>query len=659
VVNWFASSEMCRVIPFVCIALVMILTAPLCLAQNKKESNEKARSSYRKYSSKVGNDAAALLEEANELKNSQPGEALNRVEEALGISVAQGDLLNQGKGYLLIGEINENIEEWKLARDNYLRAYERLSVDYSATPEFRRALQGLGSTNLKLSKYEEALRYLKHAASLSGADAAYTAERYLDISEVYYQMGNYAESLNALESIPAEYKNTFTSIGSRSENQRAKINARLSLPVEDKNIYESPLNTLRSTRTADAAQQQSLQNAKEDIADVLRDQQKYDEEISLRNQSIEYNLESNNLSEVTKDKVEIGKTLIAKGEDVAALKALEEAARIASELDNPNEQAHAFLALANQYEKTGKTQQALAAYRKYSQAIAKAVKASEDELIEKSTLTDKVKDIEELTADVSIGRQEYSLEMATVNRQQLIIYGLLLIIAIVVITSYFIYKNAQASKLANQLLALKSLRSQMNPHFIFNALNSVNQFIMHQDERTANKFLSEFSQLMRLVLENSQEDFIPLSKEQEILALYLKLEHYRFRDKFDYEIKVDPALQSDSIEVPPMLIQPYIENAVWHGLRYKESKGKLALKFVSDNGGLVVEITDDGIGRKRSTELKTENQKKQHSTGLKNIQERLRIINKVYRVNCHVSISDIGENTGTRVLLHLPIRQAV
>jgi two-component system LytT family sensor kinase len=94
-------------------------------------------------------------------------------------------------------------------------------------------------------------------------------------------------------------------------------------------------------------------------------------------------------------------------------------------------------------------------------------------------------------------------------------------------------------------------------------------------------------------------------------------------------------------------------------LRYKESKGKLALKFVSDNGGLVVEITDDGIGRKRSTELKTENQKKQHSTGLKNIQERLRIINKVYRVNCHVSISDIGENTGTRVLLHLPIRQAV
>lgn len=89
---------------------------------------------------------------------------------------------------------------------------------------------------------------------------------------------------------------------------------------------------------------------------------------------------------------------------------------------------------------------------------------------------------------------------------------------------------------------------------------------------------------MRLVLENSQEDFIPLVKEQEILTLYLKLEHYRFRDKFDYEINLDENISADSVEVPPMLIQPYIENAVWHGLRYKETKGKLTLNISSENG---------------------------------------------------------------------------
>ena len=194
----------------------------------------------------------------------------------------------------------------------------------------------------------------------------------------------------------------------------------------------------------------------------------------------------------------------------------------------------------------------------------------------------------------------------------------------------------------------------MNPHFIFNALNSVNQFISQQDERTANQFLSEFALLMRLVLENSQEDFIPLQKEQEILSLYLKLEHHRFRDKFDYEIKVDENVNPEAIQIPPMLIQPYIENAVWHGLRYKNEKGKLLLHFYRQNGHLVAEITDDGIGRQRSAELKTENQKKHNSTGLKNIEERLAIINKVYQLDYRVHIED-RKNNGTQVSVYLPV----
>jgi LytS/YehU family sensor histidine kinase len=194
----------------------------------------------------------------------------------------------------------------------------------------------------------------------------------------------------------------------------------------------------------------------------------------------------------------------------------------------------------------------------------------------------------------------------------------------------------------------------MNPHFIFNALNSVNQFISQQDERTANRFLSEFALLMRLVLENSQEDFIPLHREQEILSLYLKLEHYRFRDKFDYEIKVDDNVNVEEIQIPPMLIQPYIENAVWHGLRYKNEKGKLLLHFYRQNGSLVAEISDDGVGRQRSAELKTENQKKHNSTGLKNVADRLAIINKVYHLDYRVDIED-RENNGTRVSVYLPV----
>jgi LytS/YehU family sensor histidine kinase len=335
---------------------------------------------------------------------------------------------------------------------------------------------------------------------------------------------------------------------------------------------------------------------------------------------------------------------------------VEEAAMIADTLNNPKEQANAFLTLADLYEKNGRNNQALTAYKKYSNAIARIEKQNEHQLLEKSVLIKKQRDIEELTKDVSIGQREDTIQRATVFRQELIIYGLLLIILIVIVTSYFIYKNAQASKVANQLLALKSLRSQMNPHFIFNALNSVNHFISEKDERTANKFLAEFSQLMRLVLENSQEDFIPLDTEKEILSLYLKLEHYRFRDKFDYEIQFDHDINADAIEVPPMLIQPYIENAVWHGLRYKETKGKLLLRFHKESKNLVVEITDNGIGRKKSAALKTENQKKHNSTGLKNIQHRLTLINKVYHANYRVSLQDLEQDNGTSVRIYLPLK---
>jgi tetratricopeptide (TPR) repeat protein len=648
-----------RAVTIICVTLIFGLAGPAS-GQQKSSAPDSKKESYYKFKNRLPSepDAAGLLEEAELLKVTQPGEALNKVEEALGISVAQGDSFNEGKAYMLIGEINDGIQEWNLALANYLKAHEKFRGEFLATPEYRKVLQGLGNANLRLGLYQEALRYLQEAVALD-ADREYRAERWLDISEVYYQMGDYAEAQKALDNISLSRRKAASSLDVRVQNQRAKVNTRTGDVVQTQDLYRNSLNTLRSNNKVDKAEEQSLQETKEEISGVLREQQQYDMEIDLRNRSIEYNLESNNLAEVTKDRVEIGKTLAAKGENDEALKQLEKAAQIAGTLDNPKEKANAYLVLAGQYEKNGRTGQALNAYRRYSQAVMESEELTETRAREKSTLITRQEEIEQLTQYVSGGKQEASLEEATVFRQQLIIYGLLVIIAIIGVTSYFIYKNARASKAANQLLALKSLRGQMNPHFIFNALNSVNQFIAQQDERTANRFLTEFSQLMRLVLDNSQEDFISLSKEQELLSLYLKLEHYRFRDKFDYEIKTDPSVSIDSIEVPPMLIQPYIENAVWHGLRYRETKGKLALTFSRESDNLVVEIIDDGIGRKKSAELKTENQRKHNSTGLKNIRERLAIINKVYKKDFRVSVSDFAEGVGTRVLLYLPIGKTV
>jgi LytS/YehU family sensor histidine kinase len=156
-------------------------------------------------------------------------------------------------------------------------------------------------------------------------------------------------------------------------------------------------------------------------------------------------------------------------------------------------------------------------------------------------------------------------------------------------------------------------------------------------------------------LENSEEDFIPLNKEIELLELYMKLEHSRFPEKFDYSFEVDPHLDVEGFTIPPMLLQPYIENAIWHGLRYKEEKGKLkvALSPIGSEKIKIV-ITDDGIGRKQSKLLKTKNQKKQKSKGMGNIQRRIAILNALHAEQVKVDVNDLmPDGSGTRVELEL------
>ncbi|MBL7861028.1 MAG: histidine kinase [Cyclobacteriaceae bacterium] len=619
-------------------------------AQEKEESKKNSYKSLKSRSSP--SSIQQLLQEATALKNTNPSQSLSNIQEALGMSLAQGDVFQEARCYLMLGEINEGIQEWSLALDNYEKAYQKLRSQFEKTAEYNRALQGLGITNLKLGNYQAALAYFQQTLSLR-LSADELIERTLDISEVYYQMGSYTKALEAIEEITVNVQKDV--VASKVQNQKAKIYARLNEVDKANDYYQSSQRNLRAAGSAVPKKDEELamQSTKEEISEVLREQKRYDEDISLRNQSIDYNLESNNLKEVSKDKIELSKSLAAKGETGKAIRELEEAATLADTINNPKEQANAFLALADLFEKNGRPTEALATYKKYSEAMSRNEQMNQIVVQEKAELIKKQKEIEELTKTIALGQQE---EQTTLQRQRLIIYGLVLILLIITVTSFLIYKNAQASKRANQLLALKSLRSQMNPHFIFNALNSVNQFISQNDERTANKFLTEFSRLMRLVLENSQEDFITLQKEEEIISLYVKLEHYRFRDKFDYSIEVDPELNKESIELPPMLIQPYIENAVWHGLRYKEEKGKLDIRLRKRNGYLQILIEDDGIGRTRSTQLKTPNQKRHNSTGLKNIQERLSILNTVYKTNYQVTTEDSTPDSGTRVTISIPIQ---
>src|ERR1051326_355540 len=163
---------------------------------------------------------------------------------------------------------------------------------------------------------------------------------------------------------------------------------------------------------------------------------------------------------------------------------------------------------------------------------------------------------------------------------------------------------------------MQALRAQMNPHFIFNSLNSINRFILQNNRAQASEYLTKFSKLVRMILQNSQASLISLESELESLGLYLEMEALRFNYHFNYKISVPKDLDIEMLKVPPLIIQPYVENAIWHGLMHKEEKGQLDIEVSQENDHLFFKITDDGIGRKMATELASKSATKHKSMGL-------------------------------------------
>ena len=211
---------------------------------------------------------------------------------------------------------------------------------------------------------------------------------------------------------------------------------------------------------------------------------------------------------------------------------------------------------------------------------------------------------------------------------------------------------------------LTALRAQMNPHFVFNALNSIQEFILTSNSRYANRYLSQFARLMRNVLNFSDKGQISLKKEIETLQLYLSLESLRFGDQFTYHFEVDEGIEPESCQIPPMLLQPFVENAIKHGLMHKNGSKNLYLRFYPQDNYLICEIEDDGIGRARSSEIRKRNPNLYPSKAISLTKERLQLLSAVTSYTLEVKVHDLKDKlenpTGTRVILQLgPLRDKI
>ena len=435
------------------------------------------------------------------------------------------------------------------------------------------------------------------------------------------------------------------------------------------NLFKNSLNLAEKENLSRALEEE------EKVADFYNKNSRFDEEIKLRKKSLikSKRNEVSKLKSIKKDSItsqkinyKIGTAYILKEDYKEAIPFLQKSIKDANKNKDIVVEKDATRKLSESYATIGDYDNALKSYQGYVELVDVLYLKKEQEIQQAKRFAKKISDnqnrISSLEKDKELARSKISLAnidqklSEESNRsQRQIIYSLITVISLLLLLAWFMFRNTKQQKLANNLLALKSMRSQMNPHFIFNALNSVNSFIAVNDERNANRYLSEFSVLMRSVLENSDEDFILLTKEIELLELYVKLEHNRFKEKFDYQINIDKTIDLEQFSIPPMLLQPYIENAIWHGLRYRKEKGILEISVhKKDSETISISIIDDGIGRKKSQKLKTKNQLKQKSKGMSTIKNRITILNNMYKERISVTVSDVletGEGTKVKLLL--------
>jgi hypothetical protein len=210
-------------------------------------------------------------------------------------------------------------------------------------------------------------------------------------------------------------------------------------------------------------------------------------------------------------------------------------------------------------------------------------------------------------------------------------------------------------------LEMQALRAQMNPHFIFNCLSSINSFMLKNKAEEASKYLTKFSRLIRMVLNNSKEALISLEDELETLRLYLDMEKLRFKNSFDYGFNFKNAVEVENILIPPLLLQPFAENAIWHGLMHKQEKGQLDIEVSQEDNYLFIKITDDGIGRKQSAALASKSATKHKSMGLRITADRIAMLQSSNGKQSLVTINDLvntdGSTAGTEVIIKMPVIQ--
>jgi tetratricopeptide (TPR) repeat protein len=326
--------------------------------------------------------------------------------------------------------------------------------------------------------------------------------------------------------------------------------------------------------------------------------------------------------------------------------------------DMPLVISDASLLLSDIYAKTGHEDMAYRYFREYTQ-LKDSI--SNDDFLKQVTRMEIQYDFDKKEKAAEYEReQQRIIQENKIQQQGLYLKGLLILLLLLALFSLlYIRHNRLKAQYARIDLEQRLLRAQMNPHFIFNSLCAIQDLIMADKPQKANAFLTKIARLMRNILENTREEYVPLDKEIETLSLYMDVQQLRFEKGFEYDINVDQTIDPQNISVPPMLAQPCVENSIEHGLLPGKENGRVTVSYSIRNGLMMLEVTDNGIGREKAAEVTSGMKKQSISTKLTEKRlEHFRKILKEKQISYDIiDLYDDGGAAGTKVVMMLPYKK--
>ncbi len=521
-------------------------------------------------------------------------EAMNMLQKALNAAEESDNISFQARAYNQIGVIFRRIDENPQALDMHMKALQ-LAEQCNDSLSMSKAINGLGNVSIAMERYHSAIEYFRRGLKQS--------ENMHNILGMAINTNNIGEAYMKLNQLDSAMHYFFKSL-----EYNTQINSRVGQSI----CY----NGIGSTYIAKHQNNLAL--------DYLM-------------KALEINLELEDRMLTSVSYTEIGRTYLNDNLSDRAITYLQKGLNIALEIGSKYTAEEAAALLSKAYEKNLSYSRALD-YFKLSSNLKDSI-LNEKNLFHMASVEAKYNNtLQQLQIDEL--NKEALLQKTLLSKQRSVIIATVVVVVVLVIVAIlFIIQSRLRSRYKNLRFQQRLLRSQMNPHFIFNALSAIQVFILENEMEKSSRFLSDFSKLMRHVLRSSNYEYIPIQEEVEMLQYYLKIQQLRFSPPFTFDFIISDEIKNNKVVIPPMLIQPFVENAIEHGIKPLGEAGKLIIRILKNGNQMILEVDDNGLGFDYQDRL-SKSEEKHESMAIKITQERLSVLEKDTHQKNHFEIFD-------------------